>query len=657
MTLYRQLLFFTLVTLACLSAGLWIGDHKRTHDFLTDQLESHAQDTATSLGLSLSTLTGGTDIPAMEAMINALFDRGFYRRIQLRDIEGKVVIDRLSDLVIEGVPDWFIRLTPLSAPQAEALVMNGWQRTGSVIIESHPGYAYKTLWQSAQAAAQWCAAVAVAVAVLGGLGLSRLLRPLRKVEEQAQALCDRSFLIQKRLPYTRELRRVVLAMNRMTERIRALFDEQTAIAETLRQRVYQDPLTGLGNRRFLAMQVKAKLEGKTTPIKGALLLLQIRHLYSVNQEQGYVAGDHLIRETAACIQRACEPLPEVIAARLGGGDFALLFPNADITIASQLADAILADLCPPDSEQPGQPPPVACGGVVYNQEVELSALLAMADAALATARYRNDQRAVIAPPADDPETAAIGKSEWRPLLEDILAKGSVVLYSQPVVSRNDRSLVMHHELLARIRDGQGNHLSIGRVLPLAEQLGLMPALDRLILERIFTLPPERFAPQRVMINLSPLSLTDSGFAAWLFTHLRRCAEAGLSVQVEFPEFRAVRFLHIIKPFAQEIRTMGHALGIDHFGQSFLHFGYLKSLLPDYVKIDRAITNELQNIDDDSHFFVNALCTVAHSLDIKVVAEGIETEQQWRTVTSLPIDAIQGFLIRRPEPVPREEEND
>lgn len=648
MTLYRQLLLFTLIILACLGAGLWVGDHTRTRDFLADQLESHAQDTATSLGLSLSTLAKGTDIPAMEAMINALFDRGFYRRIQLLDVEGKVVIDRQADLAIEGVPAWFIRLTPLAAPQADALIMHGWQRTGSVIVESHPGYAYQTLWRSALAAAQWCAAAAVAVALLGGLGLRRLLRPLHRVEEQAQALCERRFLIQEPLPRTRELRRVVIAMNRMTERIRALFDEQTAIAEALRQRAYQDALTGLGNRRFLATQAKAKLADRTT--RGALLLFQIRDLNAVNREQGYAAGDRLIKETAACIQRACAELPEVIAARLGGGDLALLLPNVDLAAAAQLADTVLADLCPPDAERPGQPPPVICGGTIYDREIELGALLTKADTALATARYHHDNRAVIAPPAAGPETLAAGKSEWRPLLENVLAGGSVVLYSQPVVSRGNRNLVVHHELLARVIDDQGTHLSIGRIVPMAEQLGLMPAFDRLILERFLALPPEQFAPPQVTINLSPLSLADGDFVAWLVPHLRRCAEAGLRLQIECPEFRAIRHLDLLRSFAGEIRPMGHALGIDRFGQAFSHFGYLKSLLPDYVKIDRAITNELQNAGDDSHFFVNALCTVAHSLDIKVVVEGVETEQQWHTVSGLPIDAVQGYFVRRPEPV-------
>jgi EAL domain-containing protein (putative c-di-GMP-specific phosphodiesterase class I) len=209
---------------------------------------------------------------------------------------------------------------------------------------------------------------------------------------------------------------------------------------------------------------------------------------------------------------------------------------------------------------------------------------------------------------------------------------------------------VHHEILTRVIDDSGNHLSAGMFIPMAEQLGLMPALDRIILERIFELPPDLLEPQRVAINLSPLSLTDGEFVAWLRRQLRKSADAGLSLNFEFPEFRAIRHLHLIKTFSEEIKTMGHALGIDHFGQGLIHFGYLKSLLPDYVKIDRAITNELHNEHSDSHFFVSALCNVAHSLDIRVIVEGIETEEQWRTVSGTHVDAVQGFFVQRPEPL-------
>ena len=651
MTLYRQLLLFSLVTLICLCAGLWVGDHKRTRDFLVDQLESHAQDTATSLGLSLSTLAKGTDVPAMEAMINVLFDRGYYRLIQLRDVKGEVVIDRQADIAVGGVPSWFIRLTPLAAPRAEALIMHAWQQTGAVVVESHPGYAYRTLWQSALAAALWFAAAAVAVALLGGLGLRRLLRPLIEVEEQALALCDRRFHIQKRLPRTRELRRVVTAMNRITERIRELFAEQAMFADTLRQRAYQDSLTGLGNRRFLEAQIKALLEDKETAAQGVFLHFEILDLQVVNQHQGYATGDRLIRETAVSLQRACAELPEAIVARLGGGDLVLLLPNTDTATASRLADRVLEDLSHPAAGQPSpQAGIVVCGGVAYEGAPGLSDLLTMAGTALNTARYHRDHKAVITSPVAGPVAIAAGRAEWKPLIEDIIANRAISLYAQPTVIRGDKGRIVHHEILTRVIDAEGNHLSIVQFLPMAEQLGLMPAFDRIILERIFALPPELFTPQRLTINLSPLSLTDDEFVAWLNRRLRQCVATGLSLNFEFPEFRAIRHLDLLKVFAERIRPMGHALGIDHFGQGPTHFGYLRSLLPDYVKIDRAITTELHSEQSDSHFFVSALCTVAHSLDIRVIVEGVETEDQWHTLSALPIDAVQGFFIRRPAPL-------
>lgn len=651
MTLFRQLLLFSLLILTGLCTGLWIGELQRTRLFLINQLESHAQDTATSLGLSLSTLAHGTDVPAMEAMINALFDRGYYRCIQLRDVHGTVLIDRLNEVTVDHVPSWFIQLTPLPVPRAEAMLMQGWQQTGMVVVESHPGYAYQTLWTSVLSASLWLALATVAVVLVGGLGLRRLLSPLQRVEEQAKALCDRQFLLQEQLPRTRELRRVVTAMNRMTERIRNMFEEQAAIADTLRQRAYQDPLTGLGNRRYLETQVQAKLHGKETVVNGVFLIVQAQGLQHINQQHGYTAGDQLIGDLAACMQRAAAEQAEAILGRLGGGDLAVLLPNMDKTAARRFATAVLEEF---SGNEGGVTTPEAiaalCGGVAYDRPVSFGELLTTADAALGTARYQGATNAVIIAPADLAGTVMVGRRDWKALLDALLSRKEVLLYAQPTVASGDQQTVVHHEILTRIAQDEGRHLSAGALLPLAEQSGVMPALDRIILEHIFALPASRFAPSRLAINLSPLSLTDGEFTAWLFAQLQHCADSGLQLSFEFPEFRAMRQIDLLKTFAERIKPMGHTLGIDHFGQGLTHFGYLHSLLPDYVKIDRAITNEVHTEKDDSSFFVSTLCTVAHSLDIRVIVEGVETEQQWRTVTALPVDAVQGYFIQRPEPV-------
>lgn len=651
MTLFRQLLFYACVTLACLCAGLWLGELKRTRDFLVNQLESHAQDTATALGLSLTTLTSGVDVPAMDSMVRALFDRGYYHQIQLRDVEGRLLIDRQAPISLARVPSWFVRLVPLTAPRATSLVMDGWRQAGEVSVESHPGYAYQALWRAARDQALGFAVTALAVAVLGGLGLRGLLKPLRKVEEQALALCDRRFYIQEAIPRTRELRRVVLVMNHMTTRIREMFDEQTAVADTLLQRTYQDTLTATGNRRYLRAQVKTRLEGKKGEAKGSFLLVRVEDLQTLNLHKGYQAGDQLLRDVAAIIQQVCHDLPEAVIARLGGAEFALFLPNADKNTAARAADAILdhirrhATASLPDARIVA-----ASGGVVYERPASFSELLAKADSALGQALYNTNGGCVFMPLADGNSAMPAAKGEWKALLERVLAQRAVTFYHQPTVRHRDKDHVLFHEILTRVVDPAGRLLSVGLFVPMAERLGFMPALDQLIIERLLEEPLVTLAPPQLSVNLSPVSLANTEFRAWLQPRLAVFATRGVRINFEFPEFRALRHIGLIRDFAATVKQHGHRIGIDHFGMGLMHFGYLKSLLPDYVKIDRAIVDELHDEQSDSYFYITSLCSVAHSLDIKVIVEGIETEAQWQTLAPIRLDAVQGFWIRKPAPL-------
>ena len=649
MTLFRQLLVYAVVLLTCLCTGLWVGELKRTRDYLIKQLESHAQDTATSLGLSVSTLVTGNDIPAMETMIDAVYDRGYYRLIQMQDIEGNLLVNRQQYLTIAHVPSWFITFVPLKAPTAEALVMEGWQQKGIIRVESHPGYAYQMLWRAAYSAALWFGMTLFAVVVIGSFGLRRLLRPLRQVEAQALALCDRQFHIQETIPRTREFQRVVLAMNKMTARIRAIFNEQSAFAETLLQRTYQDDLTSVGNRRYLEGQIKAKLDSRNLETNGVFALIQIEELQAINRTSGYQAGDQLIKQAASIIQQACHQLPEAVISRLSGGDFALLLPNTSQAEATPLIETILEDLTRETAYSSEHQGAAASGGAVaYDRNVNCDILLKRADTALATARYRNDRKVVIVSLADGEDTFSMGRIQWQELLQQILDNKKVTLFSQPIFNHQDAIQIVRHEILTRMEAPSGKLLSAGMFVPMAERLGLMPALDRIILEQMATHALGNLKPQHVAVNLSPLSLLDENFHAWLLQRLAGFTQLGLRVTFEFPEFRTQRFADVINAFSQSARKLGHGIGIDHFGQGLVHFGYLKSLLPDYVKIDRSITGTLQDEHSDSYFFINTLCGVAHSLDVQVIVEGIEQEEQWRALAKIPLDGVQGFYFRQPE---------
>ena len=252
--------------------------------------------------------------------------------------------------------------------------------------------------------------------------------------------------------------------------------------------------------------------------------------------------------------------------------------------------------------------------------------------------------------AEDAETAGRGQQKWKDVLLNTLEEGRITLFVQPTVRCDDRKKIFHCEVFSRILDESGKMLSAGMFMPLAERLGLVSSLDHLVLEKAMQTTVDVLGVDHLAVNVSPSSLKDDEFRNWVLKALAQLPAGAPKLSFEFAEFNAVQNLELVRSFGARVQDLGHGYGFDHFGQGFSNFGYLKSLRPDYVKIDRAYTDELKTIDSDSYFFIGSLAGVAHSLDILVIAEGVENEAQFNLLQELNLDAIQGYFIGRPEPL-------
>ncbi len=647
MTLYRQLLIFTLVLCFVLFIGVWAYKLQSTREFLEHQLEAHAQDTATSLALSLSPLVAADDLAGVETMMNAIFDRGYYREITFSDVHGEVVTKRLASMNIDQVPDWFISALPITTPGGESLVMAGWKRAGTIYVESHPGYAYRTLWQTFFRILIYFLLTGVIVFTLGGLALKFLLRPLRRLELQAEAIGRREYEIQDRIPKTRELRSVVTSMNAMTSRVREMFEEQAGIAEKLRENAFGDPLTGLTNRRFLETRIDSSMADSPETAHGLFLLIQIQHLKETNETKGYAGGDSLLRRSAEIISEVISPFSGHSVARLGGGDFGVFLPNADKQESEQITTALAEQLAGLSVEALSFSENIfSIGGVHYNTPCSFAHLLAKADTALIAARHAGPNSWELEPAFCDDDEPTQGKIWWRKTLEQSLANRAINLYGQYAKQIAEPGEPIHMELFSRITIDDGREVAAGVFIPLAEHAKVITELDRKVVElALDTCHSWKNAP--LAINLSVTSVLDPAFSNWLLSRLKTLSDKSLKFLFEFSEFTAARQLETLRPFADQVRATGHGIGIDHFGRSFSNFGYLKSLQPEYVKIDAAFTRELASGQGDGYFFIGALAGVAHSLDIKVIAEGVETEEQLKLFRELKVDGYQGYLIEQP----------
>ncbi|RPH52048.1 MAG: EAL domain-containing protein [Desulfobacteraceae bacterium] len=651
MTLYRQLIIFTLILFLLLFAGTWYAKLDSTRSFLVDQLESHAQDTATSLGLSVSQHVIKNDMPSVESMINAVFDRGYYETIKLVDARQKIMIDRVLSVKIENVPPWFIRWIPLETPEASANVMSGWIQAGTIVVKSHPGYAYKTLWEDMVSTTRWFIACGLFVLIAGGFGLRFLLKPLVLVERQADAICRKEYEVQERMPWTKELRRVVEAMNRMTHKVKEMFEEQVTHAEGLRERSYHDPVTGLGNRRYFDTQITARLDRRDSVTKGILLLIKLNDLDKLNQLKGFQAGDEFLKRVATLLSEATKQYASCALARISGGDFGIFLPDAPPWDAETIAGSVANKLSQIAAEQLVITDNIGyVGAATYEVTTTLSRLLSEADLALTAARQAGPNGWIVRAITEETDKAPLGQQQWKEMLEKALRERRISLDAQPVVKTTDRNHLLHLEIFSRIIREDGKFLSAGVFMPLAERLNLVSSIDRIVLEEVMQLDSSRLSVGNIAVNVSSASLQDEAFRQWLQSSLKALSRTAPRIIFEFSEFSAVQNLNLIKDFSIFVREYGHAMGLDHYGQSFSNLGYLKSMRPDYVKIDRAYTGELKDEESDSRFFIGSLCSVAHSIDIKVIAEGVETEQQWQILRELNLDAIQGYIVDKPKPI-------
>ena len=141
MTLYRQITVSIILLLLIAFLGTVIISTQNLRTFLLAQLETHAQDTATSLGLSLSTPLQAHDMTTITSMVDAVFDRGYYRQLDIITLNGDTLLSRSSQTNNGKVPEWFTDIIDLQPPVTEALIMSGWQQAGKVQVTSHPGYA------------------------------------------------------------------------------------------------------------------------------------------------------------------------------------------------------------------------------------------------------------------------------------------------------------------------------------------------------------------------------------------------------------------------------------------------------------------------------------------------------------------------------------
>ena len=649
MSLLKQLFLAICLFLVVAFSGSFIAGVESSREQLISQLRSHAQDAATALGLSMAP---HVDDPAMlELMVSSIFDSGYFASIRVVGIpDERVIVERHADIDTGQVPAWFAQLVALRAQGGDALIMRGWEQAARVEVLSHPQFAIAKLWDSAIGSLAWLLLCGLVSAILGGWLLRTQLRPLDNMVQQAQAITRREFMTLPKVPRTPELKRVVLAMNQMVDKLKALFAEEAARSEKLREEAYQDSLTGLANRRLFDIRLASQLTLNEHHAEGYLLLLRVNDLGGLNQRFGGQHTDALIAAIGELLKRLLDQAKRKtwLAARSRGGEFTLLAPGLDREDAELLAGELGAGLESLQRTAASDCSPVAHIGIAaFRPGEEVAQVLGRADQALAQAQAQNDPDKPWERLDDFASQVGQGLHEWREWIDEALNKGKLQLYFQPVVSCTDRSKLLHRKVLARLLDPQGEAIAAGRFLPWIERLGWAARFDLAMLEH--SLAHLARHPQPVALSLSAATLRDTASKAKLLAMLKTHPEQGQLMTLELDEHHLPPASEL-ESLSQAVRDAGFSLGLQHFGGHFSLIGNLTHLGLAYLKIDGSYIRAIDR-ESDKRLFIEAIYRATNSIDLPLLAEMVETEGELTVLEELGIDGAMGRLIGAPAPWP------
>jgi diguanylate cyclase (GGDEF)-like protein len=416
-----------------------------------------------------------------------------------------------------------------------------------------------------------------------------------------------------------------------------------AMLRELKHRAYRDPLTGLGNRlRFQERAERALARAHDGGGVAAMLLIDLDNFKEVNDTQGHRVGDELLVAAAQRIAGAVRPgdLP----VRLGGDEFAVLLSDgASQGAAVALAERLIGVLAEP-FRLSGAPVPVRAsigvatspGGAGGSEEV----------------LFRNADLALYAAKADGKGTwrlfepslydAALQRLALRTGLDRALTVGEFELHYQPIVELQGPPRVAGFEALVRWRHPKLGLLSPGNFVPLAEETGQITPIGAWILHQA-TADAAAGGFGYVAVNVSPHQFGDGGFVDTVRSALRA---AGLPADRLTVEITENVFLHEATANAladlQKLALLGVRIAIDDFGTGYSSIGYLRDLKFDVIKADKSFVDLIAERRDHERL-LRGIVHVAGTMDIAVVAEGVETRAQRNLLRDMGCDYAQGFF--------------
>lgn len=419
--------------------------------------------------------------------------------------------------------------------------------------------------------------------------------------------------------------------------------------KTIKIQAEQDSLTGLSNRSVLISRLTRALgDRKGVEQTGALVLIDLDHFKDVNDTLGHDAGDKLLIEVA---QRLAEVLRKTdTVARIGGDEFAILLPNVStVSEVEKIAEKIVSRLNEIFMLGHRVVRPGCSLGVTFFPADGSTPkdLLKNADIALYHAKARGRGVWSFYNPAHKQQVEQ--RQATADALRVALAENQIEIAAQTQVCLRTGKHI-GFEILARWKN-RGSHVPPSEFIPVAEETGLIIPLGQAVLEQAMAMVRDirdkGLDPGRIAVNVAASQLKQHDFAETVVSMLDRYRLEADVLEIEVTENVLLdRVSNQIGRSLEDLHRLGVQIALDDFGTGHASLSHLKRFPVHCLKIDQSFVREIQTGTEDA-IIVRAIINLAHNLGMRVVAEGIETRDQFELLREQACDVGQGYLLGKP----------
>ncbi|WP_312966428.1 EAL domain-containing protein [Stutzerimonas kunmingensis] len=423
------------------------------------------------------------------------------------------------------------------------------------------------------------------------------------------------------------------------------------IEERLRYLTHYDDLTGLANRGLLKERLheacqRVRRNGRNM----AVLYIDLDRFKLLNESLGHEAADALLREMSRRITQTLADADTI--ARLSGDEFVVLFDAyGSLSSLAHLGSRLLQRIRKPliiDEQELVISASIGVSLMPDNSR-DAEVLLRQANMAMQQAKHLGGNTLQFF--TDRPQASSMQYLQLENQLRKALEVGQLEVFYQPRLSLAGDALEAA-EALVRWRHPQRGLVAPAHFIPLAEETGLIIPLGEFVLREACRQArqwqQDGLAEIRVSVNLSVKQLRQGNFVSLVRQVLEETGLPATMLELELTESQLLDDIDNAISISEQLRALGVRLAIDDFGTGFSSLSYLKRFPVDYVKIDRSFISELEHSSQDAAI-TRAIIAMVHSLERKVVAEGVETQAQMDFLKANQCDEIQGYLLSPPVP--------